>query len=63
MILAGKIVRYEFVGSSLYVFFCFLLVIGIPLGGIHLINCTVRIEEEMDNPNMFWEQHKARQSR
>ena len=58
--MAGKIVRYEFLGSYLYVFFSFLFVVTIPLGIIHIINCTVRIEEELEDPGEFLEQHKSK---
>ena len=49
----SKIVRYEFVGSwMLFWLFC-ISGIALPLAVLYLINGTIRIEEEMENPNQF----------
>ena len=57
--MAGKIVRYEFHGSYIYVALAFVLIFTIPLAIIHVINSTIRIDEEMENPSEFFERYKS----
>jgi ABC-type molybdate transport system permease subunit len=58
--MSGKIVRYEFLGSYVYVCIAFLLVVTIPLAVIHIITATVRIDEQLENPSEFLAQHKEK---
>jgi len=58
--MSGKIVRYEFLGSYILVCLEWILVVTIPLAIIHIINNTVRIDEQLENPTEFLEQHKKK---
>lgn len=52
----GKIVRYEFMGNwfdAAYIMIAFAIVFTIPLSIIRLLQCLVRIEEEIENPTEF----------
>ncbi len=49
----SKIVRYEYMGSWFYFWLCCITVIGIPLAILTLINGTVRVEDEMEDPEAF----------
>ena len=55
----GKIVRYEFLGSRFLFSLLFISGIGVPVAILHLIENTVRIEEEMDDPSGFLEAFRA----
>lgn len=48
----SKIVRYEFMGSWFYFWLLSITVIGIPLALLYLISGTLRIEHEMDDPEL-----------
>jgi len=61
--MSGKIVRYEFLGSYVYVCVAFFLVVTIPLAVIHIITTTVRIDEELKNPSEFLAQYKEQQGK
>ena len=58
--MAGKIVRYEFLGSRFVFWIMFVLGITLPFAILYLVGCTVRIDEELDNPSEFLEQHRAK---
>jgi hypothetical protein len=49
----SKIVRYEFMGSWLLFWFLCITVIGIPVAILYLMNGTLRIEDEMADPERF----------
>ncbi|MEX0701504.1 MAG: hypothetical protein WD069_05350 [Planctomycetales bacterium] len=52
----GKIIRYEYVGGSgdtLYIVATFLVAVLMPLSFIRLVQCIVRIEEEIEDPTEF----------
>jgi hypothetical protein len=49
----GKIVRREFVGSPLLFFLLCLLGITLPFAVIYLLEATVTIEDEMEDPEEF----------
>ena len=55
--------RYEFLGSYILVCIGFIFIVTIPLAIIHIINNTVRIDEQMGNPSEFLAQHKQKPSR
>jgi len=46
----GKIIRHEFLGSRFVLTLLCLTGIGIPVAIIYLIEATVTIEEDVDNP-------------
>ena len=58
--MASKIVRYEFLGSRFWFWTLFILGITLPLAILYLIGCTVRIDEELENPSEFLAQHRAK---
>ncbi len=49
----AKLTRHEFVGNKLLVLLLFLTGIGVPFALIYLIEATVAIEEEVEDPNKF----------
>ncbi len=49
----AKIVRSEFVGNWLGFWLLCVTVIGIPLALLYLVNGTIRVEEEIDDPERF----------
>ena len=55
----GKITRYEFIGNRWLFYLFFLLGITIPIAIIYLINSTVAVEEEIENPTEFLEAFRA----
>lgn len=46
----SKIVRYEFMGNWFIFWLLVITGLGIPIAFLHILNSTVRIETEMDNP-------------
>ena len=55
----GKIVRHEFLGNRFWFWFLWVTVIGIPMAILYLIDTTVRVEEELDDPTDFLEAFRA----
>ena len=49
----SKIVRYEFMGSWLYFWLMCITVIGLPIALLYILNGTIRIEEELKDPERF----------
>jgi hypothetical protein len=49
----GKIVRRQFVGSRILFFLLCVLGVTIPFALIYLLEATVTIEDEMDDPEKF----------
>jgi len=49
----SKIVRYEFMGSRILFWLLSVSGVGIPLAILYLLNGTVRIEDDMDDPERF----------
>lgn len=52
----GKITRFEYVGGMrgwLWIVFCTLTVLLLPLASVHVLENLVVIEEQMENPNAF----------
>jgi hypothetical protein len=49
----SKVIRYEFMGSNLMFWFLCITVIGLPLGILYLLNGTIRIENEIEDPEKF----------
>jgi hypothetical protein len=56
----SRIVRHEFMGS--WVYFWLLCITGIllPVAILYLINGTVRVEDELDDPEAFLAAYRAR---
>ena len=48
-----KVIRYEFMGSWMLFWLLGISIIGIPLAILYLMNGTIRIEDEMDDPEQF----------
>lgn len=55
----GKIIRREFLGSRIVLTLLCLTGIGIPIAIIYLIEATVTIEEEVEDPSDFTEMLRA----
>jgi hypothetical protein len=55
----SKIVRYEFMGSWLWFWVLCVSIIGIPLAVLYLVNGTVRIEDELDEPELVLEKLRS----
>jgi hypothetical protein len=56
----SKIVRYEFMGSWLLFWFLCVTGIGIPVAILYLMNGTLRIEDEITDPEEFISTFRAR---
>ncbi len=55
----SNIVRYEFMGSTLVFWLLFVTGVLIPVAIVYLVNGTIRIENEIDEPEEFVEQYRA----
>ncbi len=55
----SNIVRYEFMGSWLLFWLLCISVIGIPLAILYLLNTTIRIEDQIKDPERFVEEFRA----
>lgn len=55
----SKIVRYQFMGSWLYFWVLCIIGIGIPFAILYLVNGTIRLESEVENPEDFIVQYRA----
>jgi hypothetical protein len=49
----SKVIRYEFMGSWMLFWLLGISIIGIPLAILYLLNGTIRIEDELDDPEQF----------
>jgi hypothetical protein len=49
----SKIIRYEFMGNWLFFWLLCITVIGIPVAILYLLNGTLRIENDMTDPEQF----------
>ncbi len=49
----SKIIRYEFMGNWLLFWLLCITGIGIPFAILYLLNGTLRIEDEMADPEKF----------
>lgn len=59
----SKIVRYEFMGSWVLFWALCVSVVGIPLALLYLVNGTVRIDQELADPEAFVAAFRAGQRR
>ena len=55
----SKIVRYEFMGSWLYFWFCCVTVVGIPVALLYLLNGTIRVENDLEDPESFLADYRS----
>jgi hypothetical protein len=56
----SKIVRYEFMGSWVYFWLLCISGIGIPVAILYLLNGTLRVEDEMTDPEQFVSAFRAK---
>jgi hypothetical protein len=56
----SKVIRHQFMGSWLLFWLMSVTVIGIPLAILYLIEGTVRIDTEMEDPEKFIAEYKSR---
>ena len=55
----AKIVRYEFVGSWAAFWLLCITVVGIPVALLYVLNGTVRVEDDLDDPELFLSQYRS----
>jgi hypothetical protein len=55
----SKIIRYEFMGSWLRFWLLCITLVGIPFAVLYLLNGTLRIEDEMAEPEQFVSAYRA----
>jgi len=55
----SKIVRYRFLGNAYVFWLLCVTVIGIPFAVVYLLHGTIRIEEQLDDPERFIEEFRA----
>ncbi len=55
----SKIVRYEFMGSTVLFWLLCITGILIPVAIVYLVNGTLRIEHDVDDPEEFVEQYRS----
>ena len=58
IILMGKIVRLEFIGSPVLFTLLCLSIIGIPAAILYIRAATAIVEEEVEDPTSFLEQYR-----
>ena len=51
----SKIIRYEFMGSTVVFWLLCATIVGIPVAIVYLVNGTLRIEHDVDDPEEFVE--------
>jgi hypothetical protein len=56
----SKIVRHEFMGSWIYFWLLCITVIGVPVAILYLLNGTLRIEDEVEDPEAFVSAFRAK---
>ena len=54
-----KVIRYEFMGSTMFFWLLCVTILLIPVAIIYLVNGTIRIEHEVDEPEDFVEQYRS----
>ncbi|TMC09670.1 MAG: hypothetical protein E6J41_10140 [Chloroflexi bacterium] len=55
----SKIVRYRFLGNSYWFWLLCVSVVGLPVALLYMLHGTIRIEEELDDPERFIEEFRA----
>lgn len=54
----SKVVRYEFMGSWLIFWVLFISGIGLPFAVLYLLDGTLRLDTEVDDPEKFVETYR-----
>ena len=54
-----KLIRWEFMGSWLLFWIMCITGLGIPLALLYLINGTLRVEYEVEDPDRFIAEYRA----
>lgn len=55
----SKIVRYQFLGSWFWFWLLCITGVGFPFAFLHLVNWTIRLETEVDNPEEFLKEYHS----
>lgn len=55
----SKIIRHEFMGNAVVFYLLCLSIVGIPLAVLYLVNGTVTVEEDIQNPNKFLNEYRS----
>ncbi len=55
----SRIVRYQFMGSWFLFWLLCITGVGIPFAVLYLLNGTIRLESEVDDPEEFVHEYRA----
>jgi hypothetical protein len=55
----SKVVRYRFLGNVYMFWLLCVTIVGLPVAFLYLLHGTIRIEDELDDPERFIEQFRA----
>jgi hypothetical protein len=55
----SKVVRYQFMGNWLIFWVLCVFVIFIPIALLYLLNSTLRLDSEVDDPERFVTEYRA----
>jgi hypothetical protein len=55
----SKVVRYRFLGNSCWFWLLCVSVVGLPVAFLYLLHGTIRIEEELNDPERFVEEFRS----
>jgi hypothetical protein len=55
----SKIVRYQFMGNWFWFWLFCMSGIGLPFAVLYLLNGTVRVDSEVDDPEKFVQQYRS----
>ncbi len=56
----SKMVRYEFMGNTLLFWLLCITIVMIPVAIVYLVNGTIRIEHDVDDPEEFVDRYRSR---
>lgn len=56
----SNVVRYEFMGSWVLFWFLFITGIGMPFAILYLLDGTLRLQTDVDDPEKFIETYRGR---
>lgn len=56
----SKIVRHEFMGSWTVFWLMSITILGLPLAFLYFVNSTLRIEDDLDDPEEFVSAFRSR---
>jgi hypothetical protein len=57
--LMSKIVRYQFMGNWVWFWLLCITGAGLPFALLYLLNCTIRLDSVVDDPEKFVEEYRS----